>query len=171
MLNVIFTQLVSVVASDAGETVLAPTHAPYSTLQCKRVLRGCPQRLADPRLRLSAMRGLSWRFHQNELLGNIRSRRTLGRLSLQQDLAVQRATSAFTFIQPTDINGVSLLAVIVGVYASQRPVGWSIAAVQVRNSPVSGKGVFAVEEIAAETVIGRYPGVLRSAAEVTVPHL
>lgn len=117
------------------------------------------------------MRVLTRHSRQNEHVGTIRSRRVFGQLSARQGLVVHHALSAFTLTQPNVINGVSFLALLAGVYASQRPVGWSIAAVQVRDSPVSGKGVFAVEEIAAETVIGRYPGVLRSAAEVTVPHL
>lgn len=68
---------------------------------------------------------------------------------------------------PDLVNGVCFVSLIIAVYTSKRPVGWSSPAVEVKDSTVSGRGVFAVHSIAAETVIGRYPGRLRTATEVT----
>lgn len=99
-------------------------------------------------------------------LSNFRSRFASCPLSAKATVARKQATYAVELFQTNVNRELSLLAVILGLYVSQRPVGWSIPTVQVRESPVSGRGVFAAEEIDAETVIGRYPGVLRSAAEV-----
>ena len=50
--------------------------------------------------------------------------------------------------------------------AWQRPQGWSSDAVEVRESRVHGKGVFAVRDIREGEKLGGYPGLVRTAEEV-----
>ena len=72
-----------------------------------------------------------------------------------------------------DWNALNLLpgqaaacAILVAWSFSKRPVGWSISDVEVKSSPVSGKGVFARSQIEEGTAIGRFGGVLRTPDEV-----
>eukprot|EP00892_Ulva_mutabilis_P003815 jgi/Ulvmu1/1805/UM119_0023.1 len=88
------------------------------------------------------------------------------RPTLLHPLLGRQSKASAASITPEVVNGVSLVSLFVGVCISNRPVGWSSPAVEVRESPVSGKGVFAVASIEAETVIGRYPGLLRTAQEI-----
>lgn len=57
-------------------------------------------------------------------------------------------------------------AIMLAWAVNKRPVGWSIDDVEVKTSPVSGKGVFARSRIEEGTAIGRFGGVLRTPDEV-----
>lgn len=50
--------------------------------------------------------------------------------------------------------------------ASKRVTGWSAADVEIRASPIHGRGVFATRHIPAGVVVGAYAGVSRTPAEV-----
>ena len=53
----------------------------------------------------------------------------------------------------------------------QRPRGWSSPAVEVRDSSIHGKGVFAKKHIPNETIIGSYPGRVRTSQGVRPAHI
>jgi hypothetical protein len=76
-------------------------------------------------------------------------------------------------VGPVDWNKLNLLpglsscvVILLAWSINKRPVGWSIPEVEIRSSPVSGKGVFARRRIEEGTTIGRFGGVLRTPNEV-----
>jgi hypothetical protein len=65
------------------------------------------------------------------------------------------------------IWGVEIAVMAAGLFIwSWRPRGWSSSAVEVGESPVHGRGLFAIRDIAAGEIIGAYPGLVRNRAQV-----
>jgi hypothetical protein len=65
------------------------------------------------------------------------------------------------------IWGIEIAVLTAGLLVwSQRPRGWSSSAVEVEESPVHGRGLFAVRHICAGETIGAYPGLVRNSAQV-----
>ena len=88
-------------------------------------------------------------------------------------LKAQRASGRSAAAHAVNWNALNLLpgqaaacAILIAWSISKPPVGWSISDVEVKSSPVSGKGVFARSQIEEGTAIGRFGGVLRTPDEV-----